>query len=120
MINLKRGLYIITIFIITSCNNLSNKNNTGHPPAFKQPVIQPSKFSKAKKINWDAIVTAHIQPQFHNLDFNKLPVESYDTTDYKPFSKPVEQATLNFKTLPTKNLYIFLLPAKPLKFKTYN
>ena len=119
MINLKRGLYIISVFIISSCNNLSNKNSTNQPPAFKQPVIQPIKFSKPKKINWDAIVTAHIQPQFHNLDFKKLPTETYDTTDYKPFSKPVEQATLNFKALPTKNLDIDLLPAKPLKFKTY-
>ncbi|MEO6630897.1 MAG: two-component regulator propeller domain-containing protein, partial [Mucilaginibacter sp.] len=119
MINLRTGLYIITAFIITSCTNLSNKNNTNQPPAFKQPVIQPLKFSKTKKINWDAIVTAHVQPLFHNLDFNKLPTETYDTTDFKPFSKPVEQAALNFKALPGKNLDIDLLPAKPLKFKMY-
>lgn len=118
-INLKRGLYVIAVFIISSCNNLSNKSKTSQPPAFKQPVVQELKYSKTKKINWNAIVTAHVQPLFHSLDFNKLPSAPYDTTDFKPLSKPVEQATLNFKTLPAKNLDIDLLPAKPLKFKTY-
>jgi len=104
---------------MASCNNKSSTDAPPPPTEFAQPVIQPLKFSKPKKIYWDAIKAVKVNPVVTKLNWDKLPEQPYDTTGFKPFKYPVEEAKFDYNSLPEKDLDIDKLPSHPLKFKTY-
>jgi len=102
-----------------SCNNGSA--GLEQPPAaeYLQPVIQPLKFSKPKKFNWDTIKAVKVNPVVKKLNWDKLPETSYDTSGFKPFKYPVEETKFDYNSLPEKDLDIDKLPSRPLKFNSY-
>jgi len=121
---MKKSLLFVLVLIaigitIISCNNTSTSLEQPPKTEFAQPVVQPLKFSKAKKIDWDAIKAVKVNPVVTKLNWDKLPETSYDTTGFKPFKYPVEETKFDYNSLPEKDLDIDKLPSHPLKFKTY-
>jgi signal transduction histidine kinase/ligand-binding sensor domain-containing protein len=117
-----RALFIAILVVIgmvlASCNR-SAPTDVAPPTEFAQPIIQPLKFSKAKKIDWSAIKAVKVEPVVTKLNWNKLPETSYDTAGFKPFKYPVEETKFDYNSLPSKDLDIDKLPSHPLKFNTY-
>ncbi len=114
------GMLVIGVGIsFSSCNN--NSAGLEQPPAteYAQPAVQPLKFSKPQKINWDTIKTVKVHPVVKKLNWDKLPQTSYDTAGFRPFKYPVEETKFDYNSLPEKELNIDKLPSHPLKFKTY-
>ena len=103
---------------LASCNH-SSPTDVPPPTEFAQPVIQPLKFGKAKKIDWSAVKAVKVASVVTKLNWDKLPVQPYDTAGFKPFRYPVEETKFDYNSLPSKDLDIEKLSSHPLKFKTY-
>jgi len=123
MNNLKRSFYVLIPIIIaithSSCKNTSSDVDQPPPTEYAAPKVEPLKFSKPQKIDWDAIKAVKVTPVVTKLNWDKLPETSYDTAGFKPFKKPVEETKFDYNSLPEKDLDIDKLPSHPLKFKTY-
>jgi signal transduction histidine kinase/ligand-binding sensor domain-containing protein len=117
------ALFIVIPIIIgmdmASCSNKSSTDAPPPPTEYAQPVIQPLKFSKPKKIDWDAIKAVKVKPVVTKINWDKLPETSYDTSGFKPFKYPVEETKFDYNALTEKDLDIDKLPSHPLKFETY-
>ncbi|HZY35986.1 MAG TPA: two-component regulator propeller domain-containing protein [Mucilaginibacter sp.] len=103
---------------LASCSNNSTSLDQPPPTVYAPPVVQPLKFGKAIKINWDSIKAVPMHPVVKPFDLDKLPAQSYDTAGFKPFKYPVEEAKLDIDALPSTDLDIDKLPSHPLKFTT--
>jgi len=103
---------------LASCQSASNDVDDPPPTAYAPPVVQPLKFGKAVKINWDSIKATPVHPLVKPFDWDKLPAQSYDTAGFKPSKYPVEEKTIDFDKLPEKDLDIDQLPSEPLKLIT--
>src|SRR6202167_2803253 len=109
----------ISVLLSASCNDTSN---TGTPPpsgAHATVVVQELKFSKPTKIAWADVKAEPARPTVTKLAWDKLPEQLEDSTSYKPFKYPVQEAKFDYNALPGKTLNIDKLSSQPLKFKTY-
>lgn len=111
------GLLCLLI-VFASCTN--QPADVPLPPGvagYTQPKSQPLVFTQPKKISWDTTKKGSLQPTIKSFDVNSLPSESYDSSDFIPFSLAPIQASFNFNSLPAKSFNLSVLPAKPLTFK---
>jgi len=125
MKNLRRSFYALIRMMLAiagigmflaSCQSTSNDVDEPPSTAYAPPVVQPLKFGKAMKINWDTIKATPVHPLVRPFDLDKLPATSYDTAGFKPFKYPVEEAKMDTNAMPEKDLDIDKLPSRPLKF----
>lgn len=120
MASFKRYLLLL-LPIFTGFASCSDTANTGSIPAeteFKTPVSQPLVLTKPQKINWDDDNAIRVRPVVKHFDLFNIPAQFYDTAGFKPFKYPVEEAHLDFNSLPKKDLDIDGLPSGSLNFKT--
>ena len=110
---------IIFLFVLTFSSCKNQTGNFQQPPvvALQPPSVHPLALSKAKKIDWAAIKPTTVKLVTTKLDWDKLPVEFYDSSGFKPFKFPVEESKLDINALPEKDFDIDKLKAKPFKFK---
>src|ERR1700722_10323362 len=113
------GIGAIAVILSASCND--NFNTDVPPPsgAHAPVVVQQLKFSKPTKIAWADVKAEPARPTVTKLAWDKLPEQVEDTTSYKPFKYPVQEAKFDYSGLPGKTLNIDKLSSQPLKFKTY-
>jgi signal transduction histidine kinase/ligand-binding sensor domain-containing protein len=118
--SLKGIFFALGLLAVSSCKN-GLHDNLDNPPQipFAQPVINPLKLSKPVKFNLNTIKAIPIKPAVQYFDIDKLPSRPYDSSAFKPFSKPVEETAFDFNHLPEKDLDVDKLPSRPLKFRTY-
>jgi signal transduction histidine kinase/ligand-binding sensor domain-containing protein len=108
--------FSVTVFL--SCNNSGNVPFPEKELGYTQPVTVPLVFSGTKKLKWDTARKGGITPVVKRFDINSLPAFSYDSSGFKPFSKPPEEVHFDFNSLPGKDFSISKLPSHPLDFKT--
>ena len=109
----------MAVILLASCNDTFN---TGTPPpsiAHATVVVQQLTFSKPTKIAWADVKAEPARPTVTKLAWDKLPEQVEDTTSYKSFKYPVQEAKFDYSGLPGKTLDIDKLSSQPLKFKTY-
>jgi signal transduction histidine kinase/ligand-binding sensor domain-containing protein len=106
------------IFFFLSCNNTGNIPFPEKELGYTQPVTVPLVFSSTKKLKWDTARKGGITPVVKRFDINSLPAFPYDSTGFKPFSKPPEEVHFDFNNLPGKDFSLDKLPSHPLDFKT--
>lgn len=113
--------FFFLLFFIDSCKSPRDTNDQGAPyqNIFEQPVVQPLKLSKAKNISWKALKSVKVHPVFKKFNWDKLPQQRYDTSDFKPFKYTVVETKFDYTSLPENGFDIDKLPSRPLKFKTY-
>src|SRR5665213_1995124 len=109
-------LFAITVFI--SCNNSGNIPFPENELGYTQPVSVPLVFSATKKLKWDTTRKGAITPLISKFDIDALPAFPYDSTGFKPFSKPPEEVKFDFNSLPEKDFSLDKLPSHPLEFTT--
>jgi len=119
-----KGCFYASIAIATgipfaSCNSAFNTDVPPPPAENAQPVIQPLRLSKPKKLAWADVKAEPARPIVTTLNWNKLPEQAEDTTGFRPFKYPVQETKFDYSSLPAKDLDIDKLPSRPLKFKTY-
>jgi len=102
-----------------SCNSTFNAGVPPPPTNNAQPVVQPLRLSKPKKIAWADVKAIPARPVVTTLDWDKLPQQADDTTGFRPFKYPVQETKFDYNALPAKSLDINKLPSRPLKFKSY-
>src|ERR1700744_2655054 len=124
MVGFKRCFFVPLIMLVmafvSSCKN--NSGDIQSPPEsveFKQPVVRPLEFSKAKKIDWGGIKSVKIQPVIKKLDMAKLPAQNYNGPDFNQVKYVIEDAKFDLNTLPVKDFDVDRLPSKPFRFKTF-
>ncbi len=115
----KKYFYIVFILIASSCKNTFNNVPDSGERAFRDPVIEPLKFTSVKKINWAKIPTVNIMPVIKDFSMAKLPEQSYKTAGTAIVIKPVTPVAFDFNSLPVKDLDIDKLSAKALDFKSF-
>ena len=108
------------IFAISSC---THKTKDISPDADQttnqQSAIQHLSFSKPHKLNWNTLKTVRVTPVVKSLNLDNLPSLPYDSVEFKPFSKPMQESKFDINALPSKHLDIDKLPSKSLTCKTY-
>ncbi len=109
-------LFSLTAFV--SCNNSGNIPFPEKELSYTQPVTVPLVFSTTKRLKWDTARKDGITPVIKKFDINALPAFPYDSTGFKPFSKPPEETHFDFNKLPEKDCDLDKLPSHPLNFKT--
>lgn len=109
----------IAVILSASCNDTINKGTPPPSGAHAAVDVQQLKFSKPKKIAWADVKAEPARPTVTKLAWDKLPEQLEDTTGYKPFTYPVQEAKFDYSALPGKALNIDKLSSQPLKFKTY-
>ncbi|HSN09210.1 MAG TPA: two-component regulator propeller domain-containing protein, partial [Hanamia sp.] len=108
--------FSVTVFL--SCNNSGNIPFPEKQLGYTQPVTVPLVFSATKKLKWDTARKGGITPVIKKFDINALPAFPYDSTGFKPFSKPPEETHFDFNKLPGKDFSLDKLSSQSLGFKT--
>ena len=111
-------LLSVLLLIFSSCHNSGDIPFPEQELGNSQPVTIPLQFSAEKKLHWDTAKTGEIKPLLKKLDIDALPSIPYDTTGFRPLSKPPEEVKFDFNSLPEQSFSIEKLPSKPLQFKT--
>ncbi|MDO3645206.1 two-component regulator propeller domain-containing protein [Mucilaginibacter sp. L3T2-6] len=112
-------VWAIALFAIASCKNSSTTSLAPSRPEFGDADTSTLELSKPKKLNWAAIKTVAASPSVQSLDIGKLPVSSFDSSDFRPFSKPVIEKLFNINSLQANNFDIEKLSIQPLNFKDF-
>jgi Histidine kinase-, DNA gyrase B-, and HSP90-like ATPase len=111
-------LQVTMAIAFVSCNGTSDTGLAPGQREYKQPVSQPLRLSKSRKIAWENAKAIAVHPLVKKFDLNRLPSRPYNTERFKPFPYPIGEAKLDISTLPEKALDMDKLPSRPLKFKT--
>ncbi len=109
---------VILLSIFSSCNNSENIPFPESDLGYTQPVVTPLTFSPSKPLKWDTAKKGGITPVIKKFDIDALPAFPYDSTGFKPFSKPPEEVHFDFNKLPEKDFSLDKLVSHPLDFKT--
>src|SRR6478736_3841663 len=100
------------VIFLVSCNN--NPDEVPFPEnelGSSRPVAVPLQFSAEKKLTWDTVRHGGINPTIKKLDIDQLPSTPYDTSGFKPLSKPPEEVHFDFNSLPEASFDIDKLPS---------
>ena len=81
-------------------------------------VTEPLKLTPPKKVQFDSNEIREIKPVIKRFDINQIPARIFDSSDWMPFSKPVEEKSFVWDSLPSQRFNLENIPAKPLIFKT--
>jgi len=110
---------LLCIAFITSCtNNSGDASSPSKTLGNKQPSVQLLVFTAPKKITWDTTKTGSVTPITKPFDINALPSQSYDSVDFRPFTKPPAETRFNYSSLPSKSFDIDSIPDEPLGLRT--
>ncbi|MBS1934029.1 MAG: hypothetical protein JST96_08510 [Bacteroidetes bacterium] len=124
MRNATLNCFLLIITAIGYCGMLSCSNRTTEIPfpasdsGYAQPKIVPLVFSGEKKMNFVTVKAGAIKPSVKTLDLTKLPVETYDRTEKRMFSKKPEEKPFNIQSLAETDLDISKIASKKIAFKT--
>lgn len=106
------------LFLLASCNNGSDEIPFPQKElGYAQPVTVPLKFTAEKKIKWDTAKRGGIKPIVKRLDIDALPSVPYDSSGFKPFSKPPEEVKFDYNALPEKDLDLNKFPSQSLNLR---
>jgi ligand-binding sensor domain-containing protein len=108
----------VLLIAFSSCRSYTDKPGDFQQAALNQPAIQPLIFTEIKKTNWKLLTPVKIHLIIKKIVSPRHRLQSYDTSDFKPFARPVEEIKLDYNNLPLAKLNIDNLPSKPLTFKT--
>ena len=81
-------------------------------------VTEPLKLTPPKKVQFDSNEIREIKPVIKRFDINQIPARIFDSSDWMPFSKPPEEKSFVWDSLPSQRFNLENIPAKPLIFKT--
>lgn len=112
-------VWAIVLIAIASCKNSSTTSLVPERAEFADADTSSLELSKPKKLNWSAIKSVAANPTVQSLDISKLPVSRFDSSDFRPFTKPVTETSFNINSLQAKNFDIEKLSIQPLNFKDF-
>ena len=119
-LNLKQYfVWAIVLVAIASCKNSSTTSLAPARAEFGDADTSTLALSKPKKLNWAAIKAVTASPTVQSLDISKLSANHFDSVDFRPFTKPVTEASFNINSLQANNFDIEKLSIQPLNFKDF-
>jgi signal transduction histidine kinase/ligand-binding sensor domain-containing protein len=113
-------IFFASIYTLQGCG--SNQSGITFPYETEtqhQPVSQPLKLGKEKKLNWHVVRSGGIKPDVKKLDIESLPALPYDSTGYKPITKAPSITHFDFNSLPSSTADISKIESQTFVFKTY-
>ena len=92
------------ILIFTSCQEAPRDIPfPGDETEFSQPVSAAFTFSEGEKIKWETAKQDSTKPfKELKIDFEKLPSEPFNLSDFKPIPKPIEETKFDLGNLPAE------------------
>ena len=94
---------VITCLLLTGCANNSDVPFHAAGDEFLQPKSKPFSFSKPEHINWIVTNPDSVSPVYVNtFDKDKLTTKPFDVGGPELLKQPLEETTLNWKSLPEK------------------
>ncbi|MET0638146.1 MAG: ATP-binding protein [Chitinophagaceae bacterium] len=109
------AIFSVTIFF-TGCKGKDEIPFPADTGGYQQPVTEPIQFSAPQKLNWPEKGMAYTSSP-DNFDYASLPVTTFDTLGFQPFSVPASQVKFEMEKLPAAKFDLNLIPEVPIKFR---
>ncbi len=112
-------LCVTGIFIFPSCKQAPRDIPfPAEETEFSQPVSSAFTFSAGERVKWETAKPDSTKPfKEIKIDFEKLPSQPFNLSDFKPMPKPIEETKFVLDDLPDTVFDLDKIPAKKFTFK---